>query len=151
MQKMLISADTPTKAFTKLKNILEGSKMYERAQPTITHLKEVIGFAKRFGTNSKIYINPLSSFREDFFVGGMLFQCVYDKKFKDVFAVGGRYDNLIREHRPQVGNQSYQRHAVGFSLAWEKLALIPKAAGKAFLRKADAEPQGMFSTKRVCI
>lgn len=123
--------------------------MYERAQPTIIHLREVIGFAKRFGVHSKIYINPLSSFREDFFVGGMLFQCVYDKKMKDVFAVGGRYDNLIREHRPRMGNQSHQRHAVGFSLAWEKLARIPRAAGKAFLKKADTEQHGMFNTKRV--
>lgn len=140
--------DTPTKAFTKLKTIFEGSKMLERVQPIITHLREVIGFAKKFPLHSKIYINPLSSFREDFFVGGMLFQCVYDKKYKDVFAVGGRYDSLINEHRPRMGNQSHQRHAVGFSLAWEKLAMIPKAAGKAFLKKADSEPQGLFTTKR---
>nr|ATL63226.1 protein kinase GCN2 [Pestalotiopsis microspora] len=140
--------DTPTKAFSKLKAIFEGSKMLERVQPIITHLREVVGFAKRFGLHSKVYVNPLSSFRERFFVGGMLFQCVYDKKYKDVFAVGGRYDSLINEHRPRMGNQSHQRHAVGFSLAWEKLAMIPKAAGKAFLKKADAEPQGMFNTKR---
>ncbi|KAK6071697.1 hypothetical protein SCUP234_09618 [Seiridium cupressi] len=140
--------DTPTKAFSKLKNMLEGSDVFQRAQLATTHLREVIGFAKRLGVHSKVYINPLSSFREDFFVGGMLFQCVYDKKFKDVFAVGGRYDSLIKEHQPRMGNQSHQRHAVGFSLAWEKLAMIPRAAGKAFLRKAEAEPHGMFNTKR---
>ncbi|KAH8198770.1 hypothetical protein TruAng_007045 [Truncatella angustata] len=140
--------DTPTKAFSKLKNVLEGSKMYDRAQPTISHLREVISFAKRLGVHSKIYITPLSSFREDFFKEGMLFQCVYDKKFKDVFAVGGRYDSLIKEHRPRVGNQSQQPHAVGFSLAWEKLARIPRAAGKAFLKKTEVEHQGMFNTKR---
>ncbi|KAI1867882.1 uncharacterized protein JN550_006689 [Neoarthrinium moseri] len=140
--------DTPNKAFSRLKSIFEGSQMYERAQPTIAHLKEVISFTQRFGVHSKIYINPLSSFREDFFVGGILFQCIYDKKFKDVFAAGGRYDHLIREHRPRMGNQSHQRHAVGFSLAWEKLARIPKPTGKAYLKKAESEPQGIFNTKR---
>lgn len=123
--------------------------MHDRAQPTIAHLKEVIAFTKRFSVHSKVYINPLSSFREDFFVGGILFQCVYDRKFKDVFAAGGRYDSLIREHRPRTGSQSQQRHAVGFSLAWEKLARIPKSTGKAFLKKADPELQGIFNTKRV--
>ncbi|KAI0123044.1 serine/threonine-protein kinase gcn2 [Xylariales sp. AK1849] len=140
--------DTPTKAFAKLKTLFEASKVFEKAQPTVAHLKEVIAFTKRFGVHRKIYINPLSSFREDFFVGGILFQCVYDKKFRDVFAAGGRYDNLIREHRPKVGNQSHQRHAVGFSLAWEKLARIPKPTGKTFLKKAEAEFKGIFNTKR---
>ncbi|ORY71147.1 serine/threonine-protein kinase gcn2 [Pseudomassariella vexata] len=139
--------DLPTKAFLRLKSLFEGSRVYEKAQSTLAHLKEVITFTKRFGVHSKIYINPLSSFREDFFLGGILFQCVYDKKFRDVFAAGGRYDNLIREHRPKIGSQSEQRHAVGFSLSWEKLARIPKTTGKAFLKKSE-EVHNMFNAKR---
>jgi eukaryotic translation initiation factor 2-alpha kinase 4 len=125
--------------------------MYERALPTITHLKEVIAFTQRFSVHNKIYINPLSSFREDFFVGGILFQCISDKKSKDVFAAGGRYDSLITEHRPRLGSQAHQRHAVGFSLAWEKLARIPKPTGKQFLKKNEADHQGIFNTRRVSI
>ncbi|KAH8663991.1 serine/threonine-protein kinase gcn2 [Xylariales sp. PMI_506] len=140
--------DTPAKAFSKLRTLLEPGKLFERAKPTLAHLKEVITFTQRLGVRSKIYVNPLSSFREDFFVGGILFQCVYDKKFKDVFAAGGRYDQLIREHRPRIGDQSHQRHAVGFSLSWERLARLPKTTGKAFLKKAEAESQGIFNTKR---
>ncbi|KXJ93018.1 translation initiation factor kinase [Microdochium bolleyi] len=140
--------DTPTKAFSKLRAIFEGSPMYEKAQSTIAHLKDVIEYTKRLGIHAKIYINPLSSVKENFFSGGILFQCIYDKKFRDVFAAGGRYDSLIRAHRPKIGTQAKGLHAVGFSLAWEKLARLPKSGGKAFLKKSEEEPQGIFNSKR---
>ncbi|KAI1075292.1 serine/threonine-protein kinase gcn2 [Whalleya microplaca] len=141
--------DTPTKAFNKLKSIFEGSHMSERIKPTLAHLKDVVEYTKRLGVHSKIYINPLSSVKENFFKGGMLFQCLYDRKSKDVFAAGGRYDGLIKAHRQKVGNQGEGPHAVGFSLAWEKLARLPKTSGgKAFLKKPEEEPQGIFTTKR---
>lgn len=76
----------------------------------------------------------------------MLFQCLYDRKSKDVFAAGGRYDSLIKAHRPKIGEGP---HAVGFSLAWEKLARLPKAGGKSFLKKAEEDTLGIFNTKRV--
>ncbi|KAI0840142.1 serine/threonine-protein kinase gcn2 [Hypoxylon sp. FL0890] len=137
--------DTPAKAFAKLKSIFEGSRMYEKLQPTLAHLKDVVEYTKRLGVHAKIYINPLSSVKENFFSGGMLFQCLYDKKFKDVFAAGGRYDSLIKAHRPKIGEGP---HAVGFSLAWEKLARMPKTGGKAFLKKPEEEIPGIFNTRR---
>lgn len=123
--------------------------MYEKVQSTLAHLKDVIEYTKRLGIRSKVYINPLSSVKENFFGGGILFQCIYDKKFRDVFAAGGRYDSLIQAHRPKIGNQAKGLHAVGFSLAWEKLARSPKSGGKAFLKKGEEEPQGVFNAKRV--
>ncbi|KAJ2977747.1 hypothetical protein NUW58_g7715 [Xylaria curta] len=140
--------DTPTKAFAKLKTLFEGTPLYQQLHSTIAHLKGVIEYTKRLGVHAKIYINPLSSIKANFFAGGVLFQCLYDKKFKDVFAAGGRYDSLIRAHRPNIGSQGEGPHAVGFSLAWEKLARLPKSSGKAFLKKPDEEHQGVFSTKR---
>ncbi|KAI0012766.1 serine/threonine-protein kinase gcn2 [Xylariaceae sp. FL0662B] len=140
--------DTPAKAFNKLKNIFEGTHMSERIKPTIAHLKDVVEYTKRLGVHAKIYINPLSSVKENFFKGGTLFQCLYDKKFKDVFAAGGRYDGLIKSHRPKGSSQGEGPHAVGFSLAWEKLARLPKAGGKALSKKPEEEPQGIFNTKR---
>ncbi|KAI1377302.1 serine/threonine-protein kinase gcn2 [Hypoxylon crocopeplum] len=137
--------DTPAKAFAKLKAIFEGSRMYEKLQPTLAHLKDLVEYTKRLGVHAKIYINPLSSVKENFFSGGMLFQCLYDKKFKDVFAAGGRYDSLIKAHRSKIGEGP---HAVGFSLAWEKLARLPKPGGKAFLKKSEEEVPGFFNTKR---
>ncbi|KAI0199013.1 serine/threonine-protein kinase gcn2 [Astrocystis sublimbata] len=140
--------DTPVRAFAKLKTLFEGTPYYQQLHPTIAHLKGVIEYTKRLGVHAKIYINPLSSLKANFFAGGIMFQCLYDKKYKDVFAAGGRYDSLIRAHRPKIGSQGGGPHAVGFSLAWEKLAKLPKSAGKAFLRKPEEEQQGVFNTKR---
>jgi translation initiation factor 2-alpha kinase 4 len=125
--------------------------MYQRASSTIAHLKEVVEYCKRLGVTSKVYINPLNSLKESFYVGGILFSCVYDKKLKDVFAAGGRYDHLIKEHRPKIGGQAHERHAVGFSLAWERLARTPRTGGKAFLKKAEEDVNGIFNSRRVCL
>jgi translation initiation factor 2-alpha kinase 4 len=146
---LTLNLDTPNKAFSKLKSLFEGSDMYQRASPTIAHLKEVAEYCKRLGVSTKIYVNPLNSLKENFYVGGILFSCLYDKKGRDVFAAGGRYDNLIKEQRPKMGGQLQERHAVGFSLAWERLARVTKSGGKAFLKKAEDDSTGLFNGKRV--
>ncbi|UKZ72864.1 hypothetical protein TrVFT333_000501 [Trichoderma virens FT-333] len=140
--------DTPNKAFAKLKLVFEGSDMYQRAASTIAHLKEVVEYTKRLGVTTKIYINPLNSLKEGFYIGGILFSCIYDKKAKDVFAAGGRYDHLINEQRPKIGGQFEKRHAVGFSLAWERLAKTPKSGGYSFLKKSEEDVSSIFSSKR---
>lgn len=125
--------------------------MYQRAASTIAHLKEVAEYTKRLGVSTKLYINPLNSLKESFYVGGILFSCLYDRKMKDVFAGGGRYDHLIKEQRPKIGGQIHERHAVGFSLAWERLARMPKNTGKAFLKKGEEDAGGLFTSKRVSL
>ncbi|KAF4120827.1 hypothetical protein GMORB2_2831 [Geosmithia morbida] len=140
--------DTPNKAFSKLKTLFEGSDMYQRASSTIAHLKEVSEYTKRLDVRTKFYINPLSSLKESFYIGGILFSCLHDKKMKDVFAAGGRYDHLIKEQRLRTGGQIHERHAVGFSLAWERLARIPKNGAKPSLKRSEDEAFGIFSTKR---
>ena len=144
-------ADSPSKAFSKLKNIFEGTDYYQKASSTLAHLKEVYEYAKRLGVATKIYLTPLSSINEAFFAGGILFACLYDKRVKDVFAAGGRYDSLIKEYRPKIGSHFEERHAVGFSLNWEKQLVqpVPKAAGKAFLKKTEDETRGIFNARRV--
>ncbi|KAK4142286.1 anticodon binding domain of tRNAs-domain-containing protein [Dichotomopilus funicola] len=143
--------DTPTKAISKLRGLFEGTEYTERASSTLVHLREVYEYTKKFNLSSKVYIAPLSSINESFFRGGILFACLYDKKIKDVFAAGGRYDGLIKEQRPKIGTRFAERHAVGFSLNWEKQLVkpVPKATGKAFLKKAvEEEAHGIFSAKR---
>ncbi|TQV91108.1 protein kinase (Gcn2) [Cordyceps javanica] len=140
--------DTPNKAFAKLKKLFEGTDLYQRASPTIAHLKEVAEYAKRFGVMTKIYISPLNSLKENFYTGGLLFSCLYTKRVKDVFAAGGRYDGLIKEQRPKMGGNFDERHAVGFSIAWERLARIPKAGGKAFLKKMEEDSNSLANPKR---
>jgi len=149
LHELLTFSDTPKKAFQKLKNIFEGTDTFERASSAIAHLWDVIEYTKRFDVRSKLYITPLGSLKEKFCKGGVIFSCLYDKKVRDVFAAGGRYDSLIREHRQKTGGHSEERHAVGFNLAWEKMARLPKANTKGFPKKADEEVHGIWSTKRV--
>jgi len=140
--------DTPNKAFQKLKAIFEGTGTFDKASSSIAHLRDVIEYTKRFDVRSKIFIKPLESLKEKFCKGGVVFSCVYDRKVKDVFAAGGRYDSLIREYSHKIGGHSGERHAVGFNLAWEKLARFPKTSGKGFLKKQEEEPQGIWTTRR---
>ncbi|RDA82916.1 hypothetical protein CP532_6051 [Ophiocordyceps camponoti-leonardi (nom. inval.)] len=127
--------DSPNKAFKKLKMLSEGSDMYQRASSTVAHLKEVVEYVKRFGLKTKVYINPLNSYKENFYVGGILFSCLYDNKARNVFAAGGRYDHLVKDQRPKIGGQPGEKHAVGFTLAWERLAQTSKLSDRMFSDK----------------
>ncbi|CZT46280.1 probable cpc-3 protein [Rhynchosporium secalis] len=140
--------DTPNKAFSKLKTLFEGTDTFEKASSSIAHLRDVIEYTKRFDIHSKIYINPLGSLNEKFCKGGVVFSCLFDRKVRDVFAAGGRYDSLVREHRHNTGSHSEAKHAVGFNLAWEKMARLPKASAKGFLKKAEEDVHGIWNTKR---
>lgn len=143
--------DAPAKTFSKLKTLFGATDFYQKASSTIAHLKEVYEYCKVLGVKTKIYISPLYSVNETFFRGGLMFSCVFDKKVRVVLAAGGRYDSLIKEHRHKAGSSlMVERHAVGVSLPWEKLAQVPaKSGGKAFLKKAaEEEAHGLFSERR---
>ena len=139
--------DTPAKALQKLKTTFDGTDIFEKASSAIAHLKEVIEYTKLFSIRSKLYINPLGSLKEKFCKGGIIFSCLYDRKVRDVFAAGGRYDSLIRQYQHRTSSVS--RHAVGFNLAWEKIARVPKAGPKGFLKKPEEDLPGAWNSKRV--
>ena len=109
-----------------MKAAFKGSDLYPRVVSTIAYLKEVIGYATRVQIKMAISINPLSSFREAFYSGGILFTCVLRAKVKEVFAAGGRYDKLIQEFRLNVGDRHEERRAVGFSLSWQNYLRLSK-------------------------
>jgi translation initiation factor 2-alpha kinase 4 len=115
----------------------------------IAHLREVIDYTKRFQVRSKIYVSPLCSIKERFCKGGVVFSCLYGKKVKDVFAAGGRYDSLVKEHRHKIGTSFQQRHAVGFNLGLERLVKHPRNRHKASSKRVEEEVNGIWSTKRV--
>ncbi|KAI4287854.1 MAG: hypothetical protein L6R35_002883 [Caloplaca aegaea] len=126
--------DTCGKAFTRLR-----SKFHVTAdlELTFSHLNAVATYLERFNVKRKIYVNPLASYNEKFYRGNILFQCIYDSKRKNVFAAGGRYDELIKDHQliqnpnllPIQRGQSFRGnnskvancHAVGFNLSWQDL------------------------------
>ncbi|KAF8428685.1 kinase-like domain-containing protein [Tirmania nivea] len=139
--------DEPEKCFHKLRNIFADTPCLEKSTGVFAHISEVVMYIKRFGVARKIYLSPLGTYNEKFCRGGLLFQCLYDQKRRDVIAAGGRYDSLIADHKPRmrgavgaggVHHHSHhhhhpwhghghsqgalaETHAVGFSLSWEKL------------------------------
>ncbi|KAL9040767.1 MAG: hypothetical protein Q9180_001715 [Flavoplaca navasiana] len=128
--------ETCEKALSRLRLMFRASADLES---TFSHLQAVSIYLERFNVKRKAYINPLVSFNDKFYRGNFLFQCVYDskKKKKNVFAAGGRYDQLIKEHQliqnptsisGQRGDGSHgdskditNCHAVGFNLSWRDL------------------------------
>lgn len=89
--------------------------IFDQLQTIVTHLTH-------FGVKRKIYLSPLSSYNEKFYSGNILFQCLHDQKRGSVFAAGGRYDQLIRDHQP-VSTRKNRVHAVGFQFTWSGLSM----------------------------
>ncbi|KAF2715270.1 kinase-like protein [Pleomassaria siparia CBS 279.74] len=116
--------DTPDKAFAKLRRIFTGTKYLDRTHAIFAHLSSVVGYMKLWNVKRKVYISVLSSFNEKFYTGGILFQCLFDTKQRDVLAAGGRYDGLIEEYRPKGhGQATAGYHAVGVNLGWDRLVI----------------------------
>ncbi|KAL8326642.1 hypothetical protein RB597_003107 [Gaeumannomyces tritici] len=144
--------DTPSKVSAQLKTIFQRTNHFQLLSPTLAHLKEMSEYCKRFGVRTKMFIVPLWSWNEVFFAGGIMFSCLFDKRSKEIFAAGGRYDALIKEQRPRISTHFEERHAVGFGFTWERLAQVATTTGtsKAQLRKRAAEEaQGITIPKRV--
>ncbi|KAI4722031.1 Serine/threonine-protein kinase [Aureobasidium sp. EXF-10727] len=136
--------ETPEKALRKMQEIFEDSTHASRIRRPMEHIKRVVDAMKLFGIRRKIYICPLSSVNEKFYTGSVLFQCIYDKKNRNVFAAGGRYDRLIDAHRSRAHATSEACHAVGVSIGWDGLiAAIMRhkknALNSAYLKKGQEE------------
>jgi translation initiation factor 2-alpha kinase 4 len=133
--------DTPEKAITRINTIFENSVYQSKAKACLKHMRDVVSYLKYFGVNHKIFICPLSAINEKFYAGGIMFQCLFDRKKRGVLAAGGRYDRLIEEHKPKLQGMFTGCHAVGFNLSWDKLvvsmdkALNSKTKANSFLKK----------------
>ena len=110
--------DTLAKAINKIRTLLSDLGGLE---DSFDYLHTVTAHLRNFGVRRPVYLNPLSSYNEKFYRGNLFFQCLFDQKRKVVFAGGGRYDQLIRDHQPIAGRTN-RVHAVGFHLAWSGLA-----------------------------
>ncbi|KAL5604075.1 uncharacterized protein BROUX77_004261 [Berkeleyomyces rouxiae] len=127
----------PNSALSQLKALLndDDTNYYRQLLPTIAHIKEVLEYCKRLQVKTKIHIHPLGAIKEDFYTGGIMFSLISEDGPKQVLAAGGRYDGLIKAHRPKMASGFQVRHAVGFSLAWERLTRVQRPVNK-FKKKA---------------
>ncbi|KAK5166141.1 eukaryotic translation initiation factor 2-alpha kinase [Saxophila tyrrhenica] len=95
--------DVPDKVFTRLKNLLENAapRVRSRVETGVDHLDDIVRIAAAYGTQHKLYIAPLGSVNAKFYEDDFLFQCVLERKSnRIVIAAGGRYDSLVKAHRP---------------------------------------------------
>ena len=109
--------DTLEKAIMRIRSIIKDTADLESA---FAHMHSVITYLVRFNVKRKVYLNPLSSYNENFYRGNLLFQCLYDQRKRSVLAAGGRYDQLIRDHQLITSKKNHV-YAVGFQLAWTGL------------------------------
>ncbi|KAF2795299.1 Serine/threonine-protein kinase [Melanomma pulvis-pyrius CBS 109.77] len=143
--------DTPDKAFAKLRRIFAGTKYLDRTHAIFAHLSSVVSYMKLWNVKRKVYISVLSSFNEKFYSGGVLFQCLFDTKKREVLAAGGRYDRLIEEYRPKgQGQATAGYHAVGVNLGWDRLVnsmvrYLKKPEKSTFLKKHVEEDTAAVS------
>ncbi|KAF1957340.1 kinase-like protein [Byssothecium circinans] len=145
--------DTPEKAFAKLRRIFEGTKYLDKTHAIFAHLTSVVSYTKSWSVKHKVYISVLGSFNEKFYSGGILFQCLFDTKQKEVLAAGGRYDKLIEEYRPKGPSHAHPPaayHGVGVNIGWDRLVnsmvrYLKKPAKSAFLKKQQDEDTAAVS------
>lgn len=143
--------DLPEKAIPKLRALLNN----ETLESIFTHIKDFTYYLKNYKVSRKIFISPLSSVNETFYDNHLFFQCIFDTPKKEIFAAGGRYDQLIKTqmqgYQPRFAYR--QPRAVGFSFNWERLcasmARYQKANAKAKSRKkANAESPDLRLSSR---
>jgi eukaryotic translation initiation factor 2-alpha kinase 4 len=132
---------------------MEGTAFSERLPPIFARLNVLVSYIQGFEVKRKVYVNPLSSLNEKFFRGSVLFQCVFDSKRRDVFAAGGRYDQLIQEFSPKILSGRSQSHAVGFNLSLDRLSTSMfeylKDTNRTSLKHTESELGGFWRTRRV--
>ena len=113
--------DTCDRAISRLRQLLR-SKNIESLESTFAHIEALVKYLSNYKVTRKVLIFPLSSVNESFYRGHISFQCIFDTPKKEVFAAGGRYDELIKSqisgYQPNLVRQP---HAVGFGFNWERL------------------------------
>jgi len=148
--------ETPENCLPKLLSIFEGSQYIPQVQKIFTQIVGLAEYCHRLGVKRKIYLSPLSNFNESFYRDGIMFQCIFDTKKRDVLAAGGRYDSLIEEYRPRtVDNETTLiAHGVGINIGFDTIVSsmvrhLKDSGGSAFLKKSEeSEHPSAWLTRR---
>jgi translation initiation factor 2-alpha kinase 4 len=80
----------PIEAIGQLTTIFEETSLLNKMKPVFAHIREVVTYIRYFEVHRKLYVSPLGTWNDKFYRGGIVFQCIYDTKKRDVFAAGGR-------------------------------------------------------------
>ncbi|KAH9827331.1 eIF-2-alpha kinase GCN2-like [Teratosphaeria destructans] len=116
--------DSPEKAFRRVQELFANSspRLRHHLEQGIEALRETLSFIKLFALQRRLYVAPLASVNAKFFEDGMLFQCVLERKTtRIVIAAGGRYDKLIKAHRPNASSDNAWGGAVGVAVGLDPI------------------------------
>ncbi|KAK1074395.1 eukaryotic translation initiation factor 2-alpha kinase [Friedmanniomyces endolithicus] len=133
--------DAAAKAFARLRTLMQTANLRVQAklEAGLRSLQNVLKATSHLGLQLRLYITPLGSVNARLYEGGMLFQCVLERKSNwAVIAAGGRYDTLVHAHRPMTATKSCEG-AVGVSIGLDSIvAHMARSRGdgskKAFLK-----------------
>ncbi|KAK1006815.1 eukaryotic translation initiation factor 2-alpha kinase [Friedmanniomyces endolithicus] len=133
--------DTAEKAFARLRTLMQtaSSRVSAKLEAGLRSLQDILNAVSHFALQLKVYITPLGSVNARLYEGGMLFQCVLERKSnRAVIAAGGRYDTLLNAHRPMTATKSCEG-AAGVSIGLDSIvAHMARSRGdgskKAFLK-----------------
>ena len=95
------------------------------AKQAFSDLTALCKSAEMFGLQMQVHVQTRLAYNLNVF-SGVVFQIVAENKRKgklgnvDILAAGGRYDNLLGTFK-RSGEQKYVPHAVGASIAYEKI------------------------------
>ncbi|ANZ77111.1 BA75_03673T0 [Komagataella pastoris] len=120
-------------AKSKFQKLMLDSPYATKSENILNYLSNIISLLKHFGVTKKVYIAPLSAYTSSFYQGGLVFQAVYQEKFKSIVAAGGRYDSLVSS----VSRHSHEivPRAVGFRLAWDLFFTYMQRYESMFVKK----------------
>lgn len=113
------------------------------------HSRQVVKLCRSLGITRRMLVSPLLCFKHELHVGGICFQTRQQKSRKrDVFAEGGRYDQLL-DLLVSPGARQSGRSLVGATFAVSKLSrsLAAAATSSATTRKG---PQDSEKIPRRC-
>ncbi|KAK5111200.1 hypothetical protein LTR62_005228 [Meristemomyces frigidus] len=149
--------DVPEKTLSRIRALLDTapSRVKLKLEQGLRALEETLSLLGAMTMHRKVYLVPLGSVNAKLYEGGMLFQCVLERKTnRIVLAAGGRYDSLIRAHRttPAVLGKGCEG-AVGVSIGLDSLVahMTRSTAGqgkKAFLRSSETQNDLPVNEKR---
>ncbi|EEB05173.1 PEK/GCN2 protein kinase Gcn2 [Schizosaccharomyces japonicus yFS275] len=97
------------------------SSLKEKVMPAINNLRQIMSFAKELQLSFPVYFAPLCVYNLNFYTGGVMFQAINTIDHSDVVIAGGRYDALVRQYDPPLLRTARRKHAVGITVALEKL------------------------------
>ncbi|KAK1820410.1 eukaryotic translation initiation factor 2-alpha kinase [Friedmanniomyces endolithicus] len=115
--------DAAAKAFARLRTLMQtaNSRVQAKFEAGLRSLQDILKATSYLALQLRLYITPLGSVNARLYEGGMLFQCVLERKSnRAVIAAGGRYDTLLHAHRPMTAIKSCEG-AVGVSIGLDSI------------------------------